>query len=61
MPFSRRFGDEQNVWPLCKGCHTGSKDSWHNAKRKWIEHYGRSGIALISREYTEQFYLAEAA
>ena len=61
MPFSRSFGDENNVWPLCTSCHTGHKESWHAKKRTWIEHYGRSGIALISKCYTEEFLMAEAA
>lgn len=57
MPYSRRFGDENNVWPLCPWCHRDAPDSWHNKKRAWLaKHGGREGVAEISRQYTERFY-----
>lgn len=57
MPFSRRFGDELNVQPLCTDCHTGAFDSWHGDKRGWYAtHGGRRGVAETSRYYTERFY-----
>ena len=57
MPFSRRFGDENAVWPLCASCHREAPHSWHNDKREWFSLWGgRSRIAEIATMYTERFY-----
>ena len=56
MPFSRRLGDENAVWPLCALCHREAPYSWHNDKRRWLARYGRPGIADIATAYTERFY-----
>lgn len=75
MPESRRFGDEENCWPLCGECHRIAPDSWQASHRKFVESIGlnvandgspklnlteKEAIRCIARSYTQNFHIVRA-
>jgi len=58
MPQSRRYGDWDNVVPLCPWHHRDAPFSWHRSPKDFCLGSGlhdKSDVAQVAREYTAQF------
>jgi hypothetical protein len=64
IPHSRRYGDENNVWPLCANCHRHASDSFHAGARTFLSSLGYTErvpldeLIVYSRWFTRR-YLAD--
>lgn len=61
IPQSRRYGDEDNVWPLCASCHRTAKDSFHAGAQTFAQTLGWHPWELvgISTGFTREFRRSE--